>query len=278
MALKTYKPTTPAQRGMTNRDFSEVTARKPGAKSLLRARKSQAGRNNQGRITIRHRGGGAKRFYRQVTHGLVPNTTVTVEQIEYDPNRSANIALVREKSGTPHYILAAAGMKPGDSLASGEGAPIETGNRLALKDIPVGSVIYAIELQPGRGAQLVRSAGARAQLMAREGDWASIRLPSNEIRRVSIVCTASLGSVGNEQHQNVKLGSAGRKRHLGIRPSVRGKAMNPADHPMGGGEGQSKPGRHPVTPWGKKAIGLKTRRRKSTAQYIIRSRHESKRL
>lgn len=277
MAIKTYKPTSPNRRGMTNRDFSEVTTKKPSGKSLLRFKKSASGRNNQGRITIRHRGGGARRYHRLVSHHLPAGAKLTVEQIEYDPNHSAHIALVHDENDKRHYVVAASGMKPGDKFSVGEDAPIDTGNRLSLKDIPIGTAIYAIELQSGRGAQMVRSAGARAQLMAREGDWAQVRLPSGEVRRVHVGCMASIGSVGNEQHQNVKLGSAGRNRHMGRRPSVRGKAMNPVDHPMGGGEGQSSPGRHPKTPWGKTALGLKTRRRKATNKMIIRSRHEAKR-
>ncbi len=277
MSIKVFKPTTPGQRGMTTRDFSEITSKKPGARSLLKIKKITSGRNNQGRITTRHRGGGAKRFYRLVNHKLASGISATIEQIEYDPNRSANIALLREKGGKPHYILAADGMKPGQVVSSGADAAIENGNRLPIHAIPLGSSIYGIELQPGRGAQMVRSAGARAQLMAREGELAQIKLPSGEVRKVSINCMASIGSVGNAQHQNVKIGKAGRKRHMGIRPSVRGKAMNPVDHPMGGGEGQTGPGRNPKTPWGKIAIGLKTRRRKYTQKMIVKTRAESKR-
>lgn len=277
MAIVAHRPTTPGRRGMTSRDKSAITAKRPGARSLMTIRRQRSGRNSQGRITIRHRGGGAKRFYRLVNHKLAVGMSGTIEQIEYDPNRSAYIALLREEGGKPHYVIAATGMKVGAKVVSGEGAPIETGNRLPLSEIPVGSFIYAIEMQPGRGAQLARSAGAKAQLIAREGGWASVRLPSGEVRRVLVTCMAHIGTVGNEQHQNVKLGKAGRKRHMGIRPSVRGKAMNPADHPMGGGEGQSGPGRIPKTPWGKVAIGLKTRRRKSTAKFIVRSRREAKR-
>ena len=277
MAITTHKPTTPARRGMTTRDMSEVTAKKPGARGLLKIRKSQAGRNSQGRITIRHRGGGVKRFYRIVNHRLAPGTVVTVVQIEYDPNRSAHLALVREESGKAHYLVAGSGMKPGQKIVSGEGASIENGNRLKLKDIPLGTVVSSVELQPGRGAQMARSAGAKAQLMAREGDWAQLRLPSGEVRKVHVECSAVIGAIGNDQHQNIKIGSAGRNRRLGKRPSVRGKAMNPVDHPMGGGEGQTGPGRLSKTPWGKIAIGLKTRRRKSTTKYVVRTRHESKR-
>jgi large subunit ribosomal protein L2 len=277
MAIRTYRPTSPARRGMTTRDKSEITSKRVGARSLLTIKRSKSGRNNQGRITVRHRGGGVKRFYRQVDHKLSTDAPVTVEQIEYDPNRSAHLALVREESGRPHYVIAAVGLKPGAKVASGSGAAIETGNRLPLSDIPVGSFVYGVEMYPGRGGQLARSAGAKAQLIAREANWAQVRLPSGEVRKVHVSCQAHIGSVGNDQHQNVKYGSAGRRRLMGHRPSVRGKAMNPADHPMGGGEGQTGPGRIPKTPWGQVALGLKTRRRKSTAKFIIRSRHESKR-
>lgn len=277
MAIRVFKPTTPGRRGMTTRDMSEVTAKRPGTKKLLQIRKVQSGRNAQGRITVRRRGGGVKRFHRIVNHRLAEGTNVTVEQIEYDPNRSANLALVREESGKRHYIVAGAGLKPGHKVASGEGVPIERGNRLKLKNIPLGTLVSSVELTPGRGAQLARSAGARVQLMAREGDWAQIKLPSGEVRKVHVECMATIGAVGNEQHQNIKIGSAGRNRRLGHRPHVRGKAMNPVDHPMGGGEGQTGPGRLPKTPWGQMAIGLKTRRRKSTTKYIVRTRHQGKR-
>jgi large subunit ribosomal protein L2 len=278
MPIKTYKPTGNARRGMTTYDMDEVTAKKPRVKSLLTIKKGTSGRNNSGRITVRHRGGGVRRYYRLVNHKLAPGVTANVEQIEYDPGRSSHIALIREvDNGTYHYIIAAKGMKPGHKIISDESAPIETGNRLRLSDIPIGSFVYGIEIYPGRGAQLVRSAGTGAQLVAREEEWAQVKLPSGEVRRIHATCRAHVGSVGNEQQQNVKLGSAGRKRRMGIRPSVRGKAMNPVDHPMGGGEGQTGPGRHPKTPWGRKAVGLKTRRRKSTTQYIVRSRHLGKR-
>jgi large subunit ribosomal protein L2 len=268
---------------MTNRDFSEVTTNRP-LKSLTVVKKRTNGRNNQGRITVRHRGGGARRFIRIMNFKLAPGTTAVIEAIEYDPNRSANIARIKDSNNTYHYVLAASGMKVGQTLESSEEAPIEIGNRLPLKNIPVGSTIHAIELQLGKGAQMVRSAGASAQLAAKEGDYAQIKLPSGEVRLVNINCTASIGAVGNEQHQNVKIGSAGRKRHMGFRPSVRGVVMNAADHPHGGGDG----GRHgigggknhgaaPRTPWGQKTLGYKTRRRKSSNKFIVRSRHESKR-
>lgn len=276
MAIKTYRPTTPARRGMTSQDLEAITTRKP-VKSLLRIKKSQAGRNNTGKITVRHRGGGVKRFYRFVNFRLAPGMSAVIEHIEYDPNRSAHIARAKDNTGHYHYLIADSNMKVGQTITSGADAPVETSNRLPLSAIPTGSLIYNIELQPGKGGQMVRSAGAKAQLMAKEGDYAQIKLPSGEVRKVRIECMAHIGTVGNEQWQNVKLGAAGRKRRLGIRPTVHGKAMNPADHPMGGGEGKTGPGRIPRTPWGKVAIGLKTRRRKSTAKYIVRSRHQAKR-
>lgn len=277
MAIKAYKPTTPARRGMTTLSKSEITTKKP-LRSLIVAKRAQNGRNNQGRITTRHKGGGVRRFYRLVDFNLAAGLTAVIEHIEYDPNRSARIARVKDNNGQYHYIIASAGMQVGQTIASGEEAPIENGNRLPLKSIPVGSTIHAIELQPGRGAQLARSAGNSAQLMAKEGDYAQVRLPSGEVRLVNMECTASVGVVGNEQHQNVKIGSAGRKRHMGVRPTVRGVVMNAVDHPHGGGDG----GRHrmakaPRTPWGQKTLGFKTRRRKNTSQFIVRSRHAAKR-
>ncbi len=283
MAIRSLRPTTPGQRGMTTQDFAGVTTKKP-VRSLIRIRKQMSGRNNQGRITTRHRGGGARRFYRLVNFNLAPGTDAVVEHIEYDPNRSARIARIKDGQGTYHYILAVHGMKVGHKIASGEAVSIDRGNRLQLKNIPVGSVIHAIELEPGRGAQIVRSAGASAQLMAKEGKFAQVRLPSGEVRLVPIEGTASIGTVGNVQHQNVKIGKAGRTRHKGIRPTVRGVVMNAVDHPHGGGDG----GRHgvgggknhgsaPKTPWGQKTLGYKTRRRKVTTKYIIRSRHAAKR-
>lgn len=283
MAIKTYKPTTPGRRGMSTQDFDTITTKKP-LKSLLATRKQNSGRNNQGRITTRHKGGGAKKFYRIVNFKLSGEAQLKVEQIEYDPNRSARIARVKDQDGKYHYILASAAMKPGTTLKVGEGAAIENGNRLKLANIPMGSVIHAIELEPGKGAQLVRSAGASAQLMAKENGYAQLRLPSGEVRLVSLNCMASIGTIGNEQHQNIKIGKAGRNRHKGIRPGVRGVVMNAADHPHGGGDG----GRHgigggknhgaaPKTPWGQKTLGFKTRRRKSTTKYILKSRHVGKR-
>ncbi|MEO6761336.1 MAG: 50S ribosomal protein L2 [Candidatus Saccharimonadales bacterium] len=275
MAIKTYNPTTPGRRGMSSQDFDQITTKKP-VRSLLVIKRRGNGRNNQGRITTRHQGGGAKQFYRIINFNFTGQGVI--EQIEYDPNRSARIARVKDVDGKYHYLLAANGMKVGQKISTGEDAAIETGNRLALKDIPVGSTIHAIEMKPGRGAQMVRSAGNGAQLLAKEGDYAQVRLPSGEVRRVLLTCTASIGSLGNEQHQNIKIGKAGRNRHLGKRPSVRGVVMNAVDHPHGGGDG----GRHrmakaPRTPWGQKTLGYKTRRRKSTSNMIIRSRHMAKR-
>lgn len=277
MAIKIYKPTTPGKRGMTTQDMSAITTKKP-LKSLLVVKKRVSGRNNQGRITTRHRGGGARKFYRLVNFNLPANTTATIEHIEYDPNRSARIARIKDQDNKYHYILAAQGMKVGQKITSGEEVAIENGNRLPLKNIPVGSVIHAIELQPGRGAQIVRAAGASAQLVAKEDEYAQVKLPSGEVRMVHVNCTASLGVIGNEQHQNIKVGKAGRTRNKGIRPTVRGVVMNAADHPHGGGDG----GRHgtakdPRTPWGQKTLGYKTRRRKSTTKFIVRSRHQGKR-
>jgi large subunit ribosomal protein L2 len=268
---------TPGQRGMTSLSSDGITTKKP-LRSLLVIKKRTNGRNNQGRITTRHRGGGAKRYYRLVNFRLEAGRTATIEHIEYDPNRSARIARIKDQDNQYHYILAANGMTVGQTIRSGEDAPIETGNRLPLKNIPVGSTIHAIELQPGKGAQLVRSAGNSAQLMARENGYAQVRLPSGEVRLVNENCTASIGSLGNEQHQNVKIGKAGRNRLKGKRPTVRGVVMNAVDHPHGGGDG----GRHrmakaPRTPWGQKTLGFKTRSRKSTDNMIVRSRHQAKR-
>ncbi|MBP9738420.1 50S ribosomal protein L2 [Candidatus Saccharibacteria bacterium] len=277
MAIKVLKPTTPARRGMTSQDFSKVTTNKP-LKSLLVVKRRTNGRNNQGRITVRHRGGGAKRFYRLVNFKQLDFETATIETIEYDPNRTANIARIKDQNNKYHYVLASGSMKVGQVITIGEKAAIEDGNRLPLKSIPTGSFIYGIELQPGRGAQMVRSAGVKAQLTAKEGDYAQVKLPSGEVRMINVNCMATLGNVGNEQHQNVKIGSAGRKRHLGFRPSVRGIAMNATDHPHGGGDGGAHGiGGQPKTPWGKPTLGYRTRRNKRTTKFIIRSRHQAKR-
>lgn len=277
MAIRAYNPTTPGSRGMTTQDLSTVTAKRP-LRSLITIKKKHSGRNNQGRITTRHHGGGTRVFYRNVNFKLAEGVTATIEAIEYDPNRSARIARIKDNKNQYHYILAANGMQVGQTIASGAEAPVEMGNRLPIKNIPVGSVVHAVELTPGRGAQIVRSAGSSAQLMAKEGEYAQLRLPSGEVRLVRVECTASLGVVGNEQHQNIKVGKAGRSRRKGIRPTVRGVVMNAADHPHGGGDGgRHRMARPPVTPWGQKTLGYKTRRRKSTNSLIVRSRHAAKR-
>ena len=277
MPVKAYNPTTPARRGMTTEDYSEITTKKP-LKSLTKSKKQNAGRNNTGRITVRHRGGGVKRHYRLMNHKLAAGLTVTVEEIEYDPNRSARIARVKDQHGLYHYILADTSMTKGKVITSGPDAPIEASNRMPLANIPVGSQIYAIEINPGRGAQMVRSAGTKAQLMAKEGDYAQVRLPSGEVRKFRLEATAAIGVVGNVQHQNVKIGSAGCNRRKGIRPSVRGVVMNAADHPHGGGDGgRHGSGKPPRSPWGQLTLGYRTRRRKDTGKLIVKSRHDAKR-
>lgn len=277
MAIKKFNPTTPARRGMTSQDLSEVTTKKP-LKSLLKSKKQNAGRNNTGRVTVRHRGGGVKRHHRLMSYNLPVGTILTVEEIEYDPNRSARIARVKDQNGKYHYILADTSMIKGKKIQVGEKIDIEASNRMRLEEVPVGSFIYAIELIPGNGAKLVRAAGATAQLMAKEGDYAQIKMPSGEVRKISVNAMATIGTVSNVQHQNVSLGSAGRKRRKGIRPTVRGVVMNAVDHPHGGGDGgRHGTGKAPRTPWGKLALGRKTRRNKSTNKMIVRSRHEAKR-
>jgi large subunit ribosomal protein L2 len=262
---------------MTSQDLSEVTTRKP-LKSLTKSKKQNAGRNNAGRITVRHRGGGVKRHYRLMNHNMPAGMVVTVEHIEYDPNRSARIARVKDQNGLYHYILADTSMTVGKVIRSGAEAPIEQSNRMPLANIPVGTQIYAIELHPGKGAQMVRSAGTKAQLMAKEGDYAQVRLPSGEVRKIRLEATAAIGVVGNVQHQNIKIGSAGRNRRKGIRPGVRGVVMNAADHPHGGGDGgRHGAGKAPRTPWGQLTLGYRTRRRKDVAGHIVRSRHDAKR-
>lgn len=277
MPVKAYNPTTPARRGMTSQDLSDITTRKP-LKSLIKAKKQNAGRNNQGRITVRHRGGGVRRHYRLVNHNLPAGLTLTIEEIEYDPNRSARIARVKDQYNLYHYILADTSMVKSKTIRTGEEAPIEASNRLPLSVIPVGTMIYAIELTAGKGAQMVRAAGAKAQLMAKEGNYATIKLPSGEVRKVRLEATAAIGVVGNVQHQNVKIGSAGRKRRKGIRPTVRGVVMNAADHPHGGGDGgRHGTGKAPRTPWGQLTLGYRTRRRKGSNKLIVRTRHDAKR-
>ena len=275
MAIKKYNPTSPARRFMTVSDFAEITKKSP-ERSLLAKKDKHAGRNSYGRITVRHRGGGNRRKYRIIDFKRNKDgMPATVIGVEYDPNRSANIALVQYEDGEKAYIIAPIGLTDGDVVVSGEGADIKPGNALFIKDIPVGTLIHNIELYPGKGAQLVRSAGNSAQLMAKEGDNAQVRLPSGEVRMIRLDCKATIGVVGNQQHENVSIGKAGRKRHMGWRPTVRGVVMNPNDHPHGGGEGKSPIGRPaPVTPWGKPALGLKTRKTKNrTDKFIVKRRN-----
>ena len=277
MTVKAYRPTTPSKRGMTTQDFDQITTKKP-MKSLLASKKQQAGKNNQGRITVRHRGGGVKRHYRLLTHNLPKGLKLEVMEIEYDPNRSARIARVKDQNGSYYYVLADNNMVKGLKFETGEEAPVETSNRLNLENIPVGTFVYAIELTPGKGAQAVRAAGASAQLMAKENGYATIRMPSGEVRKVLTSCSANIGVVGNVQHQNIKIGSAGRKRRKGIRPTVRGVVMNATDHPHGGGDGgRHGSGKAPRTPWGQLTLGYRTRHNKKTNKMIVRSRHEGKR-
>ncbi len=275
MAIKKYNPTSPARRFMTVSDFAEITKSEP-ERSLLAPKKKNAGRNSYGRITVRHRGGGNRKKYRIIDFKRNKDgMPATVIGIEYDPNRTANIALIQYEDGTKAYILAPLGLTDGDKVMSGTGADIKPGNALFIKDIPVGTLIHNIELYPGKGGQLVRTAGVSAQLMAKEGDYAQVRLPSGEVRMVRMNCKATIGEVGNQQHENISIGKAGRKRHMGWRPTVRGVVMNPNDHPHGGGEGKSPIGRPaPVTPWGKPALGYKTRKKKNqTDKYIIKRRN-----
>lgn len=276
MAIKKYNPTSPARRFMTVSTFEEITANKP-ERSLLEPMKKNAGRNSYGRITVRHRGGGNRRKYRVIDFKRdKDNMTANVLTIEYDPNRSANIALVQYEDGEKRYILAPLGLRVGDKVESGPQSDIKPGNAMRLADMPVGTTIHNIELVPGRGGQLVRSAGNSAQLMAKESKFAHVRLPSGEMRLIRMECKATIGQVGNIDHENISIGKAGRKRHMGWRPTVRGVVMNPCDHPHGGGEGKSPIGMpSPVTPWGKPALGLKTRsKKKSTNKYIVKSRHD----
>ena len=275
MATKTYKPTTPSRRNMVTPSFSEITKKKP-EKSLVTVLKKNAGRNNTGRITVRHHGGGNRQKYRIIDFKRNSEAINKVVAIEYDPNRTAYIALLQDESGKKSYIVAPDGLSVGDTLYAGEHADIKTGNVLPIGAIPVGTFIHAIELYTGRGAQLVRSAGAAAQLMAKENGMAQIRLPSGEVRLVRLDCRATIGQVGNLEHENIKLGKAGKTRHLGIRPTVRGSVMNPVDHPHGGGEGRSPIGRpSPVTPWGKPTLGYKTRNKKArTDKFIVKRRND----
>lgn len=276
MPVKKYKPTSPGRRNMSVLTFEEITKKEP-EKSLLEPLKKNAGRNNQGRITVRHRGGGNKRFYRRIDfkrnkHGV----QAKVAAIEYDPNRSAFIALLHYRDGEKRYILAPLGLKVGDVVESGPNAPVRVGNALPLANIPLGTQIHNIELNPGRGGQLVRAAGAAAQLLAKQDEYAQIRMPSGEVRMVRLECMATIGQVGNVDHANVRIGKAGRKRHMGWRPVVRGSAMTPRDHPHGGGEGKAPAGMPPKTPWGKPALGYRTRRNKKTDKFIVRRRYEGR--
>ena len=278
MAIKTYKPYTPARRGMTVSAFDGVDKKAKPERSLLETLKKNSGRNSYGRITVRHRGGGNKRKYRVIDFKRDKlDMPAVVERIEYDPNRSAFIALLKYEDGELRYILAPVGLKPGDTVLSSAAADIKPGNCLPIANIPVGTVIHNIELQPGSGAQLVRSAGVAAQLLAKEDTLAQVRLPSGEVRYVRMNCTACIGQVGNIDHSNIHIGKAGRTRHMGIRPTVRGSVMNPNDHPHGGGEGRAPVGRPgPVTPWGKPALGLKTRKAKNRTNKFIIKRRNSK--
>ena len=276
MAVKSYNPTSPARRQMTTADFSEITAKAP-EKNLLASRSNTGGRNAYGRITVRHHGGGNRRKIRLIDWKR--NKTgmkAEVIAIEYDPNRTANLALIQYLDGAKAYILAPNGLKVGAKVESGAQADIVAGNSLPIEAIPVGTIIHCIELKPGKGAQMVRTAGAGAQLMAKEGAYAQVRLPSGEVRMVSVLCKASIGYVGNSEHENINIGKAGRKRHMGVRPTVRGVVMNPCDHPHGGGEGKSpigKPG--PVTPWGVPTLGKKTRdRKKPSDKFIVKRRNK----
>ena len=279
MGIKTFNPYTPSRRNMTMSDFSEITTDKP-EKSLTTSLKKNAGRNNQGKITVRHHGGGSRRKYRIIDFKRKKDgIPAVVKTIEYDPNRTANIALICYADGEKAYIIAPAGLKVGMTVMNGSTAEISVGNCLPLADIPVGTEVHNIEMYPGKGAQLVRSAGNSAQLMAKEGKYATLRLPSGEMRMVPIVCRATIGQVGNADHGLINIGKAGRKRHMGIRPTVRGSVMNPNDHPHGGGEGKTGIGRPgPVTPWGKPALGLKTRKKNKQSNKLIVRRRDGKAL
>ena len=272
MPVKKYKPTSAGKRFMTTIDFSDLSKVEP-EKSLTEVRKKHSGRNNNGHITVRHKGGGTRKLYRIIdfkrSKDAIPAKVATVE---YDPNRSARIALLNYKDGEKRYILAPLGLKVGDVVESGPSADIKTGNCLPIKNIPVGTVIHNIELRPGQGGKLVRSAGGSAQLMAKEDDYAQVRMPSGEVRKIMVVCRATIGQLGNVEHENEVIGKAGRQRHRGKRPSVRGIAMNPVDHPHGGGEARSTSGRPPTTPWGQMTMGKKTRRNKRTQNMIVRKR------
>ncbi len=275
MAVKVYKPTTPGRRNMSVQDYSMLTKKAP-EKSLLAPLKKHSGRNNMGRITVRHHGGGNRRKYRLIDFKRQTEGVATVIALEYDPNRTANIALIQYEDGKKSYIIAPVDLKVGDKISAGAESDIKAGNALPIANIPVGTMIHNIELYPGRGAQLVRTAGAMAQLMAKENGMAQVRLPSSEVRLVRLDCMATIGQVGNIEHENVKVGKAGKTRHMGIRPTVRGSVMNPCDHPHGGGEGRSPIGRPtPVTPWGKPTMGYKTRNKKArTNKFIVKRKND----
>ena len=279
MGIKTYKPYTPSRRHMTGSDFSEITASAP-EKSLVYSLKKNAGRNSQGKITVRHRGGGSRRKYRMIDFKRIKDgIPATVKSIEYDPNRTANIALICYADGEKSYILAPEGLKVGMTVMNGSQAEVRTGNCLPMSDIPVGTLVHNVELHPGKGGQLVRSAGNSAQLMAKEDKYVTLRLPSGEMRMVPANCRASVGVIGNGDHSLINVGKAGRKRHMGIRPTVRGSVMNPNDHPHGGGEGRAPIGRPgPSTPWGKPAMGLKTRKKNKQSNKLIIRRRDGKQL
>ena len=272
MPVKRYRPTSAGQRFITTIDTKDLTKKKP-EKSLVEVKKKHSGRNNNGHITVRHKGGGTRRQYRIIDFKRQKDSIpAKVAAIEYDPNRSARIALLNYKDGEKRYILAPVGLEIGQIVESGEAADIKTGNCLPIKNIPLGTVIHNIELRPGEGGKLVRSAGSSAQLMAKEGEYAQVRMPSGEVRKILMVCRATIGQLGNLDHENVVIGKAGRIRHMGKRPSVRGIAMNPVDHPHGGGEARSTSGRPPTTPWGQMTMGKKTRRNKRTTKMIVRKR------
>ena len=279
MGIKKFNPYTPSRRNMTMLDFAEITTDKP-EKSLTTSLKKNAGRNNQGKITVRHHGGGSRRKYRIIDFKRKKDgIPAVVKTIEYDPNRTANIALICYADGEKAYILAPVGLKVGQTVMNGSAAEISVGNCLPLADIPVGTEVHNVEMYPGKGGQLVRSAGNSAQLMAKEGKYATLRLPSGEMRMVPIICRATIGQVGNAEHGLINIGKAGRKRHMGIRPTVRGSVMNPNDHPHGGGEGKTGIGRPgPVTPWGKPALGLKTRKKNKKSNKMIVRRRDGKAL
>jgi len=273
MALKTYKPTSPSRRNMTSSTYEEITRTEP-ERSLLKPLTKKAGRNNDGRLSVRHKGGGHKRMFRVIDFKRNKDgIPARVASIEYDPNRSANIALLFYQDGLKTYILAPNGLQVDQMVVSGPDADIKVGNCLPIQNIPVGTLLHNIEMKPGKGAQMVRSAGGSAQLMAKEGSYATLRLPSGEMRMIRIECRATIGQVGNLDHENINIGKAGRSRWMGIRPTVRGSVMNPCDHPHGGGEGRNSIGRNPCTPWGKPALGAKTRKKKNSSnRFIVKRR------